>query len=132
MQASKMRFLRNIKVVTMFDKVCYSAVQESLNNYLLLFPDRKILLKWFCLMVKWLKKILLKWFELTSLLNKFSKTFDRVYIKQTVKIYKQKQFTNTWEFIFAAFKILGDYLILLYITDHQILSKERTIYHYIL
>ena len=47
MQASEMRFLQNIKEVTMFDKVCYTAIRESLNIVSLLLRIEKSQLKWF-------------------------------------------------------------------------------------
>ena len=46
MQVSKMKFLKNQKV-TILDKVCYSAIKQSLNTESLLFQIERSQLRWF-------------------------------------------------------------------------------------
>ena len=47
MPASEMRFLRKIKGVTMFDRFCNTAIQESLNIESILFRIERYQLRWF-------------------------------------------------------------------------------------
>ena len=101
MQASEMRFLRNIKVVTMFDQVCYSAVQQSLNIYLLLFPDRKILLKWFSHECRMLQERLYK----QTLLSKVNRKKPVDYYEQDELITLRMLVGTIWDFIHAKYSL---------------------------